>query len=49
MKYEITGQGEEVVLLSAGRGGAAAFWAPQTSMASHWLLGSKAATTLRSP
>jgi aminoacrylate hydrolase len=29
VKYEITGQGEEVVLLSAGLGGAAAFWAPQ--------------------
>lgn len=29
MKYEITGSGEEVVLLSAGLGGAAAFWAPQ--------------------
>lgn len=29
MKYELTGSGEEVVLLSAGLGGAAAFWAPQ--------------------
>lgn len=29
MKYELTGAGEEVVLLSAGLGGAAAFWAPQ--------------------
>ena len=29
MKFELTGSGEEVVLLSAGLGGAAAFWAPQ--------------------
>lgn len=29
MKYELTGAGEEVVLLSAGLGGAAGFWAPQ--------------------
>ena len=29
MKYELTGSGEEVVVLSAGLGGAAAFWAPQ--------------------
>ncbi|WP_431302701.1 pyrimidine utilization protein D [Sediminicoccus sp. BL-A-41-H5] len=29
MKYELTGSGEEVVILSAGLGGAAAFWAPQ--------------------
>lgn len=29
MKYELTGAGEEVVILSAGLGGAAAFWAPQ--------------------
>ena len=29
MKFEITGSGAEVVLLSAGLGGAAAFWAPQ--------------------
>lgn len=29
MKFELTGKGEEVVLLSAGLGGAAAFWAPQ--------------------
>ena len=29
MKYEITGIGEEVVVLSAGLGGAAAFWTPQ--------------------
>lgn len=29
MNYELTGSGEEVVVLSAGLGGAAAFWAPQ--------------------
>lgn len=29
MKFELTGAGEEVVVLSAGLGGAAAFWAPQ--------------------
>ncbi|MBS7790894.1 pyrimidine utilization protein D [Roseococcus sp. SDR] len=29
MKFDLTGAGEEVVLLSAGLGGAAAFWAPQ--------------------
>lgn len=29
MKHELTGSGEEVVVLSAGLGGAAAFWAPQ--------------------
>jgi aminoacrylate hydrolase len=29
VKFELTGSGEEVVLLSAGLGGAAAFWAPQ--------------------
>ncbi len=29
MKYELTGAGEETVILSAGLGGAAAFWAPQ--------------------
>ena len=29
MNYEITGNGEEVVVLSAGLGGAAAFWTPQ--------------------
>lgn len=29
MKFELTGSGEEVVLLSAGLGGATAFWAPQ--------------------
>ena len=29
MNYELTGAGEEVVVLSAGLGGAAAFWAPQ--------------------
>jgi aminoacrylate hydrolase len=29
VKFEITGSGAEVVLLSAGLGGAAAFWAPQ--------------------
>ena len=29
MNYEITGSGEEVVVLSAGLGGAAAFWGPQ--------------------
>lgn len=29
MKYEITGISEEVVVLSAGLGGAAAFWTPQ--------------------
>lgn len=29
MNYELTGTGDEVVVLSAGLGGAAAFWAPQ--------------------
>jgi len=29
VNYELTGSGEEVVVLSAGLGGAAAFWAPQ--------------------
>ncbi len=29
MNYELTGAGEEVIVLSAGLGGAAAFWAPQ--------------------
>jgi len=29
VNYEITGNGEEVVVLSAGLGGAAAFWTPQ--------------------
>jgi aminoacrylate hydrolase len=29
VNYELTGRGEEVVVLSAGLGGAAAFWAPQ--------------------
>ncbi|MEI6160106.1 MAG: pyrimidine utilization protein D [Roseococcus sp.] len=29
MNYELTGSGKEVVVLSAGLGGAAAFWAPQ--------------------
>jgi aminoacrylate hydrolase len=29
VKFELTGAGEEIVLLSAGLGGAAAFWAPQ--------------------
>ena len=29
MNYEVTGQGEEAVVLSAGLGGAAAFWATQ--------------------
>jgi aminoacrylate hydrolase len=29
MNYELTGAGREVVVLSAGLGGAAAFWAPQ--------------------
>lgn len=29
MNYELTGSGGEVVVLSAGLGGAAAFWAPQ--------------------
>jgi len=32
MNYEITGQGEEAVVLSAGLGGAAAFWAPQRAL-----------------
>ncbi len=37
MKYELTGAGEEVVLLSAGLGGAAAFWAPQrTTLEKHF-------------
>ena len=32
MNYEIMGQGEEAVVLSAGLGGAAAFWAPQRAL-----------------
>lgn len=31
MNYELTGTGDEVVVLSAGLGGAAAFWGPQRS------------------
>lgn len=37
MNYELTGQGEEVIILSAGLGGAAAFWAPQrTALEQHF-------------
>lgn len=32
MKFEVTGRGAEAVVLSAGLGGAAAFWAPQRAL-----------------